>query len=154
MPKKRIWSRHWEDPLEEEMATHSSILAWEMPWTDEPGRLQCLGLKELDMTEACTHTSVLLFINNLAEVISFLSQCLLAAIYFKSRSQWLSTLDHLGMLEQCVSIWWRGNRLFYMKYLLLRNSLLMLMCFQFCGLKFVWLHFTLHILDFFFFFFI
>ena len=69
------------------MATHSSILAWEMPWTDEPGRLQCLGLKELDMTEACTHTSVLLFINNLAEVISFLSQCLLAAIYFKSRSQ-------------------------------------------------------------------
>ena len=38
-----------------------------------------------------------------------------------------------------------------MKYLLLRNSLLMLMCFQFCGLKFVWLHFTLHILDFFFF---
>ena len=69
------------------MTTHSSILAWEMPWTEEPGRLQCLGLKELNMTEACTHTSVLLFINNLAEVISFLSQCLLAALYFKSRSQ-------------------------------------------------------------------
>ena len=69
------------------MTTHSSILAWEMPWTEESGRLQCLGLKELNMTEACTHTSVLLFINNLAEVISFLSQCLLAALYFKSRSQ-------------------------------------------------------------------
>ena len=69
------------------MTTHSSILAWEMPWTEEPGRLQCLGFKELNMTEACTHTSVLLFINNLAEVISFLSQCLLAALYFKSRSQ-------------------------------------------------------------------
>ena len=33
-----------EDPLEEEMATHSSILAWRIPWTDEPGRLQCMGL--------------------------------------------------------------------------------------------------------------
>ena len=30
----------WEDPLEKEMATHSSILAWRIPWTEEPGRLQ------------------------------------------------------------------------------------------------------------------
>ena len=34
----------WEDPLEEEMATHSSILAWESLWTEEPGRLQSMGL--------------------------------------------------------------------------------------------------------------
>ena len=33
-----------EDPLEEEMATHSSILAWEVPWTEEPGGLQSMGL--------------------------------------------------------------------------------------------------------------
>ena len=33
----------WEDPLEKEMATHSSILAWEIPWTEEPGRLQSMG---------------------------------------------------------------------------------------------------------------
>ena len=33
----------WEDPLEKEMATHSSILAWKIPWTEEPGRLQSLG---------------------------------------------------------------------------------------------------------------
>ena len=32
-----------EDPLDEEMATHSSILAWEIPWTEEPGRLQSMG---------------------------------------------------------------------------------------------------------------
>ena len=32
-----------EDPLEKEMATHSSILAWRIPWTEEPGRLQCMG---------------------------------------------------------------------------------------------------------------
>ena len=33
----------WEDPLEKEMATHSSILAWETPWTEEPGGLQSIG---------------------------------------------------------------------------------------------------------------
>ena len=40
----------WQDPLEKEMATRSSILAWEIPWTEEPGRLQPTGLQELDMT--------------------------------------------------------------------------------------------------------
>ena len=38
-----------EDPLEKEMATHSNILAWEIPSTEEPGRLQSMGLQELDM---------------------------------------------------------------------------------------------------------
>ena len=33
----------WEDPLEKEMATHSSILAWKIPWTEEPGGLQSMG---------------------------------------------------------------------------------------------------------------
>ena len=40
-----------EDPLEEEMATHSSILAWRIPWAEEPGGLQSTGHKELDTTE-------------------------------------------------------------------------------------------------------
>ena len=40
----------WEDPLEKEMATHSSILAWRIPWTEEPGRVQSIGLKESDPT--------------------------------------------------------------------------------------------------------
>ena len=34
----------WEDPLEQKMATHSSIHAWKIPWTEEPGRLQSMGL--------------------------------------------------------------------------------------------------------------
>ena len=43
----------WEDPLEEEMTGYSSILAWGIPWTEEPGRLYSpLGHKESDMTEA------------------------------------------------------------------------------------------------------
>ena len=40
-----------EDPLEKEMATHSSILAWRIPWTEEPGGLQSTGCKESDTTE-------------------------------------------------------------------------------------------------------
>ena len=38
-----VQSLGWEDPLEEGMATHSSILAWRIPWTEEPGRLQSMG---------------------------------------------------------------------------------------------------------------
>ena len=43
---QEIWVRSlgWEDPLEEEMATHSSILAWRVPWTEEPGGLQAKSL--------------------------------------------------------------------------------------------------------------
>ena len=43
MRKTRVQSLGWEDPLEKEMATHSSTLAWKIPWTEEPGRLQSMG---------------------------------------------------------------------------------------------------------------
>ena len=39
----QVWSVGWEDPLEEETVTHSSILAWEIPWTKEPDGLQSMG---------------------------------------------------------------------------------------------------------------
>ena len=39
-----VQSLGWEDPLAEEMATYSSILAWEIPWLEEPGQLQSVGL--------------------------------------------------------------------------------------------------------------
>ena len=39
----RVGALSWEDPLEEEMATHSSILAWKIPWTEEYGRLESMG---------------------------------------------------------------------------------------------------------------
>ena len=42
-----LGSLGWEDPLEKGMATHSSILAWEVPWTQEPGRLQSMGLQKI-----------------------------------------------------------------------------------------------------------
>ena len=51
MPKTWVQSLGWEDLLEEGMATHSSILAWTIPWTEERGMLQSMVLKELDATE-------------------------------------------------------------------------------------------------------
>ena len=47
----RIQSLGQEDPLEEGTTTHSSILAWRIPWTEDPAGLQSMGLKESDMTE-------------------------------------------------------------------------------------------------------
>ena len=43
MWETRVLSLGWEDPLEKEMAAHSSTLAWKIPWTEEPGRLQSMG---------------------------------------------------------------------------------------------------------------
>ena len=42
-----VWSLGWEDPLEKGKATHSSILVWRIPWTEEPGRLQSTGLQRV-----------------------------------------------------------------------------------------------------------
>ena len=57
---KEMWvpSLGWEDPLGEEMATHSSMLAWEIPWTEAPGGLQSMDRKESDMTERLTLTNL------------------------------------------------------------------------------------------------
>ena len=49
MQEVRVQSLVGEDPLEKEMETHSSILAWRIPWSEEPGGLQSMGLQELDM---------------------------------------------------------------------------------------------------------
>ena len=54
MQETWVQSLGWEDPLQKERAAHSSILAWEIPWTEEPGRLQARGRKDSDPTEWLT----------------------------------------------------------------------------------------------------
>ena len=51
MQETRVRFLGWEDPLEKEMATHSSTLAWKIPWMAEPGGLQSWGHKQSDTTE-------------------------------------------------------------------------------------------------------
>ena len=53
MQETQVQSLGQEDPLEEEMATYSSILAWKIPWTEEPGELQCMGSQS--QTRLTTH---------------------------------------------------------------------------------------------------
>ena len=60
MRETQIWSLGWEDPLEKEMKTHSSTLAWKIPWTEEPGGLQCMGSQRVQHDWA---NSVFFFMN-------------------------------------------------------------------------------------------
>ena len=59
----QVQSLGQEDPLEEEMATHSSILAWRIPWTEEPGRLQSIVSQRIEKTgELSTHTHIYVYL--------------------------------------------------------------------------------------------
>ena len=67
MQEIRVPSLSWEQPLEKGMATHSSILAWGIPWTEEPGELQSMGLQRVGPDRVTnTHT----------QHITYLEQCL------------------------------------------------------------------------------
>ena len=57
-----IQSLGWKDPLEEGMATHSSILAWRISWTEEPGGLQSMGLQRVSPDWATKHSTLLEYI--------------------------------------------------------------------------------------------
>ena len=51
-----VWPLGWEDPLEEEVAPHSSILTWRIPWTEEPGGLQYVGSQRVRHDQTIEHT--------------------------------------------------------------------------------------------------
>ena len=53
MQEMWVQSLGWEDPLEKEMAAHFSILGWEIPWTEEPGGLQSMGLQRVRHDLVC-----------------------------------------------------------------------------------------------------
>ena len=99
----RIQSLDQEDPLEKEMATHSSILAWRIPWTEKPGGLSPWGCKEADMTEQLTHT--VLFYQNccLVGYVAFIHlQIPFSSLSFLEGMK-LQSL-HLGEMRVCIII--------------------------------------------------
>ena len=57
----QIESLSREDPLEKEMATNSSVLAWEIPWTEEPGRLQSLGSQSQTLLSTHAHAHIMVY---------------------------------------------------------------------------------------------
>ena len=62
MQETRVQSLGWEDPLEKEMAIHSSILAWRIPWREEAGRLQSMGLQRVEHDRATSHMSIIIYV--------------------------------------------------------------------------------------------
>ena len=81
MQQTWVWSLGWEELLEDEVATHSSILAWRIPWTEEPGGLQSTGpqsqtqLKRLS-THACIITSYIWGLSDNHQFSSVAQSCL------------------------------------------------------------------------------
>ena len=87
-----VWSLGWEDPPEEEMASHSSILTWKIPWTGKPGGLQCIRL--LRVRHSWAHTSFTGFFFALDIALAYSFSLLVA-----------STLSYsLGTTEQLTQI--------------------------------------------------
>ena len=61
MQETQVWSLGCENPLEKKMATHSSTLAWRIPWTEEPGGLQSTGLQRVEHSWTTEHTRMHFF---------------------------------------------------------------------------------------------
>ena len=64
----RVWSLGWEDPLEEEMASYSSILAWRITWAEEPGGLQSMGPQRVRHDWATEHTQTIVLVYEILRV--------------------------------------------------------------------------------------
>ena len=61
MQEMQVRSLSWEDPLEKEMATHSTLLAWKIPWTEELGELQFMGSQRVRQDLATKQQNIVLF---------------------------------------------------------------------------------------------
>jgi len=85
-----IWVRSlgWDDPLKKEMSTHSSILAWRIPWTEESGRLQSMGLQRVRYNWA-TNTHMIIFKSTIEKVV--LTICILLCKTFLELSHFCKT---------------------------------------------------------------
>ena len=96
-----MWVRYvvWEDPLEEGMATHSSVLAWRIPWTEEPGGLQSIGSQRVGHEQsdlAGTHLSEITVTSKLL----LATQCRADFQNFHC-PPWLLMLSLIEMQSQC-----------------------------------------------------
>ena len=71
MRETQVRSLGWEDPLEKEMAIHSSTLAWKIPWTEEPGRLQSMGSQRVGHNWATSLSLSLNFLDSFVKRSAF-----------------------------------------------------------------------------------
>ena len=83
----------WEDPLEKEMATHSSILAWRIPWTEEPGRLQSMGLQRVRRDSTVLEKEKVASVSGISACFGFSTNRLISSIHVLLSSFSLSPLQ-------------------------------------------------------------
>ena len=81
MQETWVWSLGWEDPLKE-MATHSSTLAWKIPWTEEPGRLQSMGLQRVKTQLSDFTFTFCVFLPPLLNIFCFCSVHTISVLYW------------------------------------------------------------------------
>ena len=110
----QVWSLGWEDPLEEEVAIHSSILAWRIPWTEEPDRLQSMGsqkswtgLKWLSNLEADASSSYQLPSTPAPSSFTVLREK--AAQFLPNLSLWDGEVSTQNFKDIYFSFFWKKN---------------------------------------------
>ena len=87
MQEMQSWSLSQEELLEKEMATHSSILAWETPWTGEPGRLQSMGSQKSETTLRLNKIHVCVWLSYFAGHLKPTQHCQSAMLQHQRKSQ-------------------------------------------------------------------
>ena len=100
MQEIEVLSLGRKDPLEEEMATYSSVPAWRTPWTEEPGRLQSMGLQDSDTTErlSTAHTDS-------SDKFNFL-----AKIYCLNRAKWYKFVSIYTVTKEIKPVNVKGDQ--------------------------------------------
>ena len=103
-----VWSLGWGDPLEKEMVTHSSILAWRIPWTEKPGRLQSMGSQRVGHDWATSSFTLVLSQSFWLRVLPG-GACLVQPRWMPERrilgGSWTSAISFWPFLNS--SCWWR-----------------------------------------------
>ena len=102
MQETWVQSLHWEDPLEKEMATHSSIPAWKIPGREEPVRLQSTQLQSQPNTHTCTYV----YINIYEHIYVYLPPCLFSSQKLKFHDTTLTCPAHLCISGTSYNAWY------------------------------------------------
>ena len=111
MRETRVWSLGWEDPLEKEMETLSSILAWRIPWTEEPGRLQFMGSQKVRHTERLTLSTRLK--HKISQLTARLPYCSTGPLetHIWNVSTFVVMLEHIFLILFSIHPWGKDERL-------------------------------------------
>ena len=99
-PEAWVRSLGWEEPLEEEMATHSRILAWRIPWREEPGVLQSMGLQRVGHD---------LRLNNI-EVMTVSDMCVCEWTSVIFEEMYFNYLEQTGQILLAIFFFFKGGR--------------------------------------------